>query len=164
MSKAYKMLVHRVFSSVTCISSEHLLYVSLVHCHLMYCSALWRPQFIADIELQESVQRRATRLIVNNRHPSYKKRLTNLALLPLMMQFEIADILFFVKLMKNQSSCFSISKYITLSSHNTRQKTFKLRHAKSSFNSMRQLYCNRLPRLTVEFSTIYRHRSISDVY
>ena len=47
---------------------------------------------------------------MNNRHLSYKKRLANLALLPLMMQFEVADILFFVKLMKNQNSCFPISK------------------------------------------------------
>ena len=85
---------------------------------------------------------------MNNHHLSYKKRLANLALLPLMMQFEVADILFFVKLMKNQNSRFPISKYITLSSHKTRQKTFfKLRHAKSSSNSMRQLYFNRFPRL-----------------
>ena len=138
-------LLHRVFSSVTCVSSKHLLYVSLVRCHLMYCSPLRRPQFIADIKQLESVQRRATRFIVNNCHLSYKERLANLALLPLMMQFEVADILFFVKLLKNQNSCFPISKYITLSSHNTRQKTFfKL---KSSSNSMRQLYFNRLPRL-----------------
>ena len=150
MSKAYKMLalLRRVFSSVTCVSSKRLLYVSLVHCHLMYCSPLWRPQFIADIKQLESVQRRATRFIVNNRHLSYKERLANLALLPLMMQFEIADILFFVRLMKSQNSCFPISKYITCSSRNTRQKTFfKLRHAKSSSNSMRQLYFSRLPRL-----------------
>ena len=111
MSKAYKMLalLCRVFSSVTCVSSKRLLYVSLVHCHLMYCSHLWRPQM-------ESVQRRATRFIVNNRHLSYKECLTNLALLLLMMQFEIADIIFFVRLMKNQNSCFPTSKYITLCS------------------------------------------------
>ena len=130
-------LLHRVFSSVTCVSSKHLLYVSLVRCHLMYCSPLRRPQFIADIKRLESVQRRATRFIVNNCHLSYKERLANLALLPLMMQFEVAGILFFVKLLKNQNSCFPISKYITLSSHNTRQKTFfKLRHTKSSSNSI----------------------------
>ena len=124
------------------------LHVSLVCCHLMYCSPLWRPQFIADIKQLESVQRRATRFIVNNRHLSYKECLANLALLLLMMQFEIANILFFVRLMKNQNSCFSISKYITLSSHDTRLKIFfKLGHAKSSSNSMRQLYFNRLPRL-----------------
>ena len=109
-----------------------LLYVSLVRCHIA-------PLFgDRSLLLQlESVQRRATRFIVNNRHLSYKKRLTNLALLLLMMQFEVTDILFFVKLMKNQNSCFP---------HNTRQKTFfKLRHAKT--NSMRQLYFNKLPRL-----------------
>ena len=70
MSKAYNMLalLCQVFSSVTCVSSKRLLYVSLVHCHLMYCSPLWRPQFIVDIKQLESVQRRATRFIVNNCH------------------------------------------------------------------------------------------------
>ena len=72
MSKAYNMLalLRRVFSSVTCVSSKRLLYVSLVRCHLIYCSPLWRPQFIADIKQLESIQRRATRFIVNNRHLS----------------------------------------------------------------------------------------------
>ena len=150
MSKAYRMLglLRRVFSSVTCVSSKRLLYLSLVRSHLMFCSPLWRPQFIADIKQLESVQRRATRFIVNNRHLSYKERLTNLSLLPLMMQFEVTDILFFVKNIKNQNSCFPISDYITPSSCSTRQKTFfKLRHTKSSSNPMRQLYFNRLPRL-----------------
>ena len=37
MSKAYKMLalLHRVFSSVTCVSAKRLLYVSLVRCHVL---------------------------------------------------------------------------------------------------------------------------------
>ena len=111
-------LLHRVFSSVTCISSKRLFYVSLVRCHLMYCFPLWRPQFIADIKQLESVQRRATRFIVSNCHLSYKK---HLALLPLMMQFEIANILFFVKLMKNPNcySCFPMGEAIECSHPHT---------------------------------------------
>ena len=38
----------------------------MVHSHLIYCSPVWRPRFIKDIQLLERVQRRATKYILND--------------------------------------------------------------------------------------------------
>ena len=56
------------------------LYLSLVRSHLSYASEIWAPQScIRDMKLLESVQRRATRFILNcskdpNNRPNYKSR------------------------------------------------------------------------------------------
>ena len=147
-STAYKMLslLRRVFHEVACVSSKRLLYISLVHSQLLCCSPLWRPYLISDIGQLESVQRRATRYISKcSSHNNYKERLTDLKLLPLMMLYEISDIIFFVK---NKSSHFMISNFVSFSSSNTRQEIFlKLRHSKATSSTARHSYFNRLPRL-----------------
>ena len=77
--------------------SAYILYISLVRSQLLYCSPLWRPYLISDIGQLESVQRRATRYISKcSSHNNYKERLTDINLLPLMMIYEISDIIFFV--------------------------------------------------------------------
>ena len=98
-SRAYKMLglLRRVFNEVACVSSKRLLCISLVHSQLLYCSPLWRPYLISDIGQLESVQRRATRYISKCSSHNYKERLTDIKLLPLMMLYEISDIIFFVR-------------------------------------------------------------------
>ena len=66
----------------------------LVYIKLMYCSLLWRPHLIKDIQLLERVQSRATEYIPNDYFSDYKSRLTNLNLLPLMYFYELNDIIF----------------------------------------------------------------------
>ena len=51
---------------------------------LLYCLQLWRPQLIKDIHRLERIQRRATKYILNNYDLSYKQRLEQLHILPLM--------------------------------------------------------------------------------
>ena len=150
ISKAYKMLglLRRFFSSINCIQVKRSLYLSLVCSQLHYCSVLWRPHFKVDIRHLETVQRRATRFIVNDNSMDYKERLMNLNILPLMMQYEISDIMFLVKCIKKPSNYFNISDFITFSTSNTRSSTYlKLKHSKSKNNTLGQFYFNRIPRL-----------------
>ena len=63
---------------------KKLMYISLVHSRLTYCSQVWRPMLIKDIVTLERVQRHATKFIVAASSVSYRDRLITLNLLPLM--------------------------------------------------------------------------------
>ena len=56
------------------------LYKSLVRPHLEYCVQAWRPHMQKDIDLIDSVQRRATKRIPNLKNKTYEERLNNLHL------------------------------------------------------------------------------------
>ena len=131
-----------------CISVKKQLYISLVQSQLLYCSQVWRPSLIQDILLLERVQRRATKYILNDYISSYRTRLLKLSMLPLMYIFELNDLLFFIKSLKNPSPHFDITKWIHLNNSVTRSSThLKLLHKCIKYNSSRHFYFNRLPRL-----------------
>ena len=52
LSKAYRFLglLRRTFFAVDCNQAKKILYLSLVRSQLMYCSPIWRPQFLKDIQ------------------------------------------------------------------------------------------------------------------
>jgi len=79
------------------------LYIFLVRSKLLYCSPLRRPYLLKDIESLEKVQWRATKFILSNYQSDYKIRLIQSGMLLLMYIYEIADILFFIKSIKNPS-------------------------------------------------------------
>ena len=141
----YKVLglLKRVFSLVHSLQAKKVLYISLVHSMLLYCSSpIWHPHLLTDIKALENVQRRATSFIVCNSLLNYH-HLLYLKLLPLMMVLEIK---FFIKSLKEPSNHFDISRYgsgwTRLSSH------LKLRHASAATsNSSRNFFFKRLPRL-----------------
>ena len=69
-------------------------------------------------------------------------------MLPLMFIFELNDLMFFIKSMKNPSPHFDITKWIHLNTNVTRSSTyFKLAHNRSRCNLSHHFYFNRLPRL-----------------
>ena len=136
LSKSYKMLglLRRTFSEIHCSRAKRILYLSLIRSQLLYCSPLWRPHLLSDIKCLEDVQRRSTKFILRDSSLSYRDRLLKLNLLPLMMEFEISDIIFFVKSVKQPSIHFRISDFITFSSSRTRSSTYlKLRHSTALF-------------------------------
>ena len=150
ISNAYKMLgtLRRIFSYSIAVSAKRSLYLSLVRSQLQYCSPLWHPYLLADIKRLESVQRRATKFVVNNSSMDYRERLIHLHLLPLMMEFEISDILFLVKSMKYPSNHFDIYSFIQVCNHTTRSSSYhKLRHSLSRNKTQSNFYFNCIPRL-----------------
>ena len=66
-AKAYKILAYyKEFLKTLSFEAKKLLYISLVRSCLLYCLPLWRPYLIQDILLLEKVQRRATKVILND--------------------------------------------------------------------------------------------------
>ena len=101
-AKAYKILalLRRSFRNCNSVHSKKLLYISLVRSQLIYGSQVWHPHLLKDIDALEAIQRRSTKFILNDYTFDYKSRLLSLQLLPLIMLYELNDILFFVKSLK----------------------------------------------------------------
>ena len=128
-NQAYKKLglLRHTLSLSNNSSTKRLLYVFLVRSQLVYCSPIWRPHHMKDIKLVENVQHRATKFIVNDFSMDYKSRLLQLKLLPLSMLYELNDICFFVKSLKNPHSSFNILDFVKFSHNSTRSgSTHKL--------------------------------------
>ena len=78
----------------------------------------------------------------------YKSRLISLQLFPLMMTYEINDLVFFLKCLKSPSKSFNITDFVTFSSSSTRSSSsMKLKHTYTNNNTSRHFFFNRLPRL-----------------
>ena len=130
LSKAYRKLglVRRTFSVYCTVSTRKKLYISLIRSQLIYGSQIWRPMLSKDIQKLERLQRRATKFILLDYSSDYRDRLLSLKLLPLMMVYELNDIMFFVTNFKEPSKSFDITRYVSLSSSNTRSNSRKLSH------------------------------------
>ena len=118
-------------------ASKKKLYLSLVRSRLTYCSQVWHPCLLEDIQAMEKVQRRATKYILNDYYSDYESRLSTLHMLPLMYRYilEINDIMFFIQSIKSPSTSFNIRNYMSFSTSNTRSSTHhKLHHSPSSTN------------------------------
>ena len=149
-SQAYKKLglLRRFLCSSNSISTKKMLYLSLVRSQLMYCSQVWRPSKAKDIKIIEDVQRRATKFILNDYSSDYRTRLCKLHILPLTMLYELNDICFFVKSLKQPHRSFAITDHVSFSTNNTRSGLHhKLVQPRAATNRSKHFYFNRLPRL-----------------
>ena len=137
----------RTFSKSMNIREKKLLYISLVRSQLLYCSVLWRPHLVKDIEMLERVQRHATKYILNDFKSDYKSCLLALNMLPLMYVFELQDILFAVSNFKSVNKDFDLLSF-QFSTRGTRSSTgLKLSHVYAQTNRSRHFFFNRIPRL-----------------
>ena len=149
-AKCYKVmgLLRRAFSSSLPVLIKKQLYLLLVRSHLSYCSVLWRPHLLKDVEKLEKIQRRATKYILNDYASDYKSRLISLNLLPLSMVLELNDIVFFLRSLQSPSDSFDILQFVSFSNTCTRSSSgFKLKHTPSTTNYGRHFYFVRLPHL-----------------
>ena len=138
--KAYQTsgLIRRTFKTGCSTEAKKKLYIALVRSQLIYCSQLWRPQLIKDITALECIQRRATKYILNDYNSSYKSRLQQLHMLPLMYIYELNDIMFLVKSLKSPTDNFD----------STRSGAYKkLVRPMISNATQRHFYFNRIIRL-----------------
>ena len=84
--RAYQMLglIRHTFR-IDCAEAMKQLYIALVRSQMLYCFQLWRPQLIIkDINMLERVQRLAMKYMLSDCTSSYKSRLQQLQMLPLM--------------------------------------------------------------------------------
>ena len=166
LSKAYRTLglLRRTFSNTMSIHAKKVLNISLVRSRLSYCSPIWRPRLLKDIKSIENVQRRATKYILQDYKSCYRSRLIKLHMLPLMVQFEITDIMFFVTSTKSPSAHFKMLQHVNFSKVSTRSSSkFKLVHNLSRFNHVKHFYFNRLPRLWNSLRTIDTNQSVRSI-
>jgi len=165
-SRAYRTLslIRRSFSAGHSPQTKRLLYLSLVRSQLTYCSQIWRPHLLKDILALEQIQRRATKYILNDYSSDYRSRLVHLNILPLMMQLELHDIMFFVRCLKGPTDAFNIYDHVTFCTSSTRSSThLKLQHTLSRTNSARHFYFNRIPRLWNTLPTIDLDQSTTSI-
>ena len=94
-------LICLTFQHTSPTGAKKLLYLSLVKSKLLYYSQVWRPYLHKDISQIEGVQRQPTKFILNDYSSDYKPILHTLHILPLMMVFEINDIIFLVNLLNH---------------------------------------------------------------
>ena len=106
------------------VSEKRLLYLSLVLSQIMYCSEIWRPCLIKDIDGLEKVQHRAIKFILNGYKMAYRERVIQLNMLLLMYKLELKEIMFCVKSLKYPSAHFNSYNDVAFSNCSTRSGSF----------------------------------------
>ena len=101
LTKANRMLASLRGNSVMSFTTDHrrLLYLMFVRYHGYACE-VWAPSTICSVTKIESLQRRASKFILNTQWQediSYHERLSRLNLLPLTYWHEVKDLIFLVR-------------------------------------------------------------------
>ena len=91
-------------------------YKSLIRPILEYCQEAWQPYLVKDIDLIESVQRRATKLIYELRDLTYEERLQKLDLFKLSDRRQRGDMISVFKIMKGLTNINSKNMFTLRSS------------------------------------------------
>ena len=96
------MLAFLRCNSVMSFTTDHrkLLYLTFVRLYIGYASEVWAPSTIRTITKIESLQRKATKFILNahwQEDISYHERLSRLNLPPLTNWNEVKDLIFYFK-------------------------------------------------------------------
>ena len=125
--------------------------VEFVHARTSYADWYW-----LYLGLKLVVRSTQNITIKDYRHRNiYRSHLIALKILPLMMQLELYDVMFFIRNLKGPTDAFNIYDHVTFHTGSTRSSThLKLKHVLSRTNSARHFYFNRMPRLWNSLPTI----------
>ena len=151
-AKANKLLglLKRTCPLLTDVSVRRSLYLSLVKSQLCYATQVWSPAHVTLNAKVEQVQRRASRWILRTRRGemSYKERLTMLDLIPLSLDRELKDLVFYYKCLYC-STDLDVLNYVSFISHGrTRQSdSFNLRTPLCKTSTFQASYFNRIVKL-----------------
>jgi hypothetical protein len=119
------------------------LYKTLVRPKLEYCVQAWRPFLQRDIELLEKVQRRATRMMVENKTLSYEERLKSLHLTTLETRRLRGDLIEVFKILRNMEGTDS-NLYFKLSSTGLRGHSLKLYKQEARLDVRKYFFSHRV--------------------
>jgi hypothetical protein len=145
INKAYQMLgiINRNFKDLGKISFL-LLYKCLVRSHLEYASSVWNPYKISLISDLEKVQKRATKMVSDCRHLSYKNRLIHLNLPTLKFRRARGDMIEVYKILQGLYDSDIVPLLLRNTYSATRGNKFKLAHVRSHYDLRKYSFCSRV--------------------
>ncbi|KFU84010.1 hypothetical protein M959_09492, partial [Chaetura pelagica] len=142
---------------------------ALVRPHLEYCIQLWNPQYRKGIDLLETIQRRATKMIKGLEHLCYEDRLRQLGLFSLEKRRLQGDLIAAFQYLKGAYKKAGEGLFTRESSDKTKYNYFKLKEGRfrldirRKFFTMRVVRClNMLPREVVEAHSLEVFKARSD--
>ena len=147
------------------------LYNSYVRPHIEYCVQAWRPHLRHDINMLESVQKRATKLIPSLKNMLYEDRLEELNMFSVEYRFLRGDMIETYKILTGKSGIrhnglFEIDKSERNRGHHLKLKKQRCRLdiRKYSFSHRVVDEWNKLPSVVVESESIDVFKSRLDSY